>query len=263
MNFCRLMTTGIAVLLWTHSQLAGAEWIVFHESDGRELHAAFPVKPEVIWAELDSVATELEDALQVKATGQPIRVLLFSDQQSYIEQLSEEWPQCRHRKAIFVRKGDVSIICAYQSRTLSTDLRHEFTHAVLHQHLAFLPLWLDEGLAEMLEEKGSLRVASSRAAATRWKARLGWRVNFQTLEAIPAADAMDTGDYRDSWAAVYFLLNESTECRALLAEYIRAIHEGKDPGRFSEFSDSRIMNLPKRSTAYFRRIPVRAVNATR
>jgi hypothetical protein len=257
------MTFWITVFLWTYSRLESAEWIVSHQPEGRELHSAFPVKPEVIWAELDSVATELQETLQVKGTGQPIRVLLFVDQQSYVEQLSEEFPQCRHRKAIFARKGEVSVICAYQSRTLSTDLRHEFTHAILHQHLAFLPLWLDEGLAEMLEEKSSSRVSSSRAAATRWKARLGWRVNFKSLESLPAAEAMNDGDYRDSWAAVYFLMSESAEARGLLAEYISSIHGGKDPGRFSEFSDVRSMELSKRSTAYFRRIPVRAVGASR
>lgn len=263
MDFCRSMKGWIAVLLWTHSLFAGEQWIVTRVSEGRELHAAFPVEPELIWKELDSVATELQETLQVQGTGQPIRVLLFSDQKSYVEQLSEEWPQCRHRKAIFVRKGEVSVICAFRSRTLSVDLRHEFTHAILHQHLAFLPLWLDEGLAEMMEEKRSHRVASSRAAATRWKARLGWKVDFKMLEAIPAADAMDDGDYRDSWAAAYFLLHESPESRALLAEYVRSIHEGQDPGRFGEFSDARITDLAKRSTAYFRRIPVRALDAMR
>lgn len=254
------MKIWISVLLWTQSPLAGAEWVISHATEGRELHSEFAVEPVVVWAELDSVATELQETLQIKGTGQPIRVLLFSDQQSYVEQLSQEWPQCRHRKAIFVRKGDVSVICAFRSRTLNVDLRHEFTHAILHQHLAFLPLWLDEGLAEMLEEKRSQRVSSSRALATRWKARVGWKVNFKMLEAIPAADAMDDGDYRDSWAAVCFLLHESPESRALLAEYIRSIHEGQDPGRFSEFSDGRMTELAKRSTAYFRRIPVRAID---
>jgi len=241
----------------------GEEWVV-QERHGRfELYSQFEVVPRVLWDELNEVAEEVEELLQVKPASDPVRIVLFTDQQSYVASLGASLPQVRMRKAIFVRTGDVSRVYAYQSRTLTRDLRHEVTHALLHQHLPFLPLWLDEGLAEYLEETKPLRHTSSRASMVRWKARIGWKPELKSMEAIPSAEEMEPVDYRDSWAWVCFLLNESSQTRDLLVTYVNTIHKGGDPGPFSAFSAAITPHLEQRATAYFRRIPSRSLGMSR
>ncbi len=236
----------------------GGEWLVHEQHGNFELSSQFKIVPHVLWEELMDVSQELVRILQVIPTDDPVRIVLFTDQQSYVAALEPTFPQARIRKALFVRSGNVSRIYAYQSRTLAADLRHEVTHAFLHQHLPFLPLWLDEGLAEYLEEKRSERQTSSRASTVRWKARISWAPDLKLLEAIPSAEKMDPGDYRDSWAWVCFLLNESPETRDLLVKYLATIHQGGDPGLFSAFGESSMPDLSKRATSYLRRIPGRA-----
>jgi len=258
MKLLRLILFSSSIISLCVLQAAlGEEWLV-QERHGRfELYSQFEAVPTDLWDELNEVAQELEELLQVTPTTDPVSIVLFTDQQSYVSSLEASLPQVRLRKAIFVRTGDISRVYAYQSRTLIRDLRHEVTHAFLHQHLPFLPLWLDEGLAEYLEEARSLRYTSSRASMVRWKARIGWKPELKSMEAIPSAEEMEPADYRDSWAWVCFLLNESPQTRDLLVTYVDTIHKGGDPGPFSAFSAAVTPDLEKRASSYFRRIPSR------
>jgi len=259
MRLLRLILLAASIISLCAFQAAqGGEWLVHERHGNFELSSQFKIAPQVLWDELKDVSQELAKTLQVAPTEDPVRIVLFTDQQTYIAALAPGLPQVRLRKALFVRSGNVSSIYAYQSRTLAADLRHEATHAFLHQHLPFLPLWLDEGLAEYLEEKRSQRQTSSRASTVRWKARIGWKPDLKLLEAIPSAEKMEPGDYRDSWAWVCFLLNESPETQDLLVKYLATIHQGGDPGPFSAFGESSMPDLSKRAASYLRRIPGRA-----
>ena len=176
---------------------------------------------------------------------------------SYLQFLENTIPQSRQRKAIFYRNGDVYQVYAYRSRTLITDLRHEVTHAILHQHLPFLPLWIDEGLAEYLEEPEFSRSDSSRTKSARWKARIGWSPSLQALENIPNAESMDADDYRDSWAMTCMLLNESDTSLQALRDYLAVIHQGEAPGLFSKFQKTADSAVFSRANSYFRKMPIR------
>lgn len=245
--------------LFTHCMQSadGNKWVISEQMDNVELHAQFPTDSRVIWHHLKSVSDELTATLNVKSSGDPIQILIFADQRGYLEHLMATIPLCRHKKAIFVRVGHVSRIYAYQTRSLNADLRHEMTHALLHQHLPFLPLWLDEGLAEYFEEDLN-RGSSSRASNLRWKARVGWRPSLKSLEAIPSVEKMDADDYRDSWAWACLLMNESPESRQLLVTFLERIRDGKVPLRFSDFAETEIPDFSKRAISYFRKIPIRA-----
>ncbi|GIT30210.1 MAG: hypothetical protein Ct9H300mP1_22560 [Planctomycetaceae bacterium] len=52
------------------------------------------------------------------------------------------------------------------------DLRHEFTHGVLHSSLKRVPLWLDEGLAEYFEVVGPKPGGVNTEYPTGWPRRL-------------------------------------------------------------------------------------------
>jgi hypothetical protein len=224
-----------------------------------ELIAEFSIDPELVWVHIGEVQTELAACLNIRSSDEPIRIVLFADQKRYEQSLSAEFPQCRRRKAIFVRRGRESCLYSYQSRTLIQDIRHEFTHAILHQHLPFLPIWLDEGLAEYFEEPATSRMNSSRAANVRWKARIGWTPNLTSLESIPSANDIDADSYRDSWAWACLLMNESYESRDLLRDYCNRIHEGEAPPPFSQFLADKLPDLRRRSSSYFRKLTIRNV----
>ncbi len=234
-----------------------SRWVIEDKNGSVEVFAEFdPGMPE-LWQNVNDVAHELRELLAVEPNGKPIQIILFRDHDRYQQFLANKIPQSRQRKAIFYRNGDVYQVYAFRSRTLVTDLRHEVTHAILHQHLPFLPLWIDEGLAEYLEEPEFSRSDSSRTKTTRWKARVGWSPSLKSLEAIPNAESMDADDYRDSWAMTCLLLNESDSSRQALRDYLAVIHKGEAPGSFSEFLKTADSAVFSRANSYFRKMPIR------
>ena len=247
----------VLVALPLTSQAQQSRWVVEDQNGSVEVFAEFdPGMPE-LWQNVNDVAHELRALLDVEPNGKPIQIILFRDQGSYLRFLANTIPQSRQRKAIFYRNGDVYQVYAFRSRTLITDLRHEVTHAILHQHLPFLPLWIDEGLAEYLEEPEFSRSDSSRTKSARWKARIGWSPSLHALENIPNAESMDADDYRDSWAMTCLLLNESASSRQALRDYLAVIHKGEAPGPFSKFQKTVDSAVFSRANSYFRKMPIR------
>ena len=229
-------------------------WVV-EETRGEEtLYSEFPLDVAGVWKQLDSVSDELKNAVGIESSSEPVEVILFSTHASYVQYLSQKIPQARNRRAIFLRNGAVSQIYAWNSRTLMTDLRHEMVHVRIHQHLPFFPLWLDEGLAEYFEEEPGKRSVSSRRDSVRWKARLGMSPSLRALEGLPSAEAMNGDSYRDSWAWVSFLINDSRQSRGVLKQYLNLIHRGEAPGAFSQFAEAENPGLISRANSYFRKM---------
>lgn len=244
------MLIGIACL---HSEAADHKWLIQAQFESFSLLSDYPVDAEAIQGKLDHLAKELQDTLGVSSSGELVQIVLFASRSNYLTYLDSAVPASRHRRAVFVRKGSLTTIYCYRSETTMTDLRHEMTHAVLHQHLQFLPLWMDEGLAEYFEEEPNGRPHSSRTKGIRWKSAAGWTPDLSRLEKISAADDMDTSDYRDSWAMCSFLINESDDSRTLLRDYLQQIHDGKAPPRFSVSLNSVGIDWKGRSRVYFRK----------
>ncbi len=244
---------------WTccASHTVAQQWQVHETLGNLELFAEFPLLPDVVAAQLASVEAELKRDLDLAPSDDAkIQVIIFGSARSYRAYLAKRVPQALHRRAIFYRSGDQYQIYAYRHDRLLTDLRHEYTHAVLHRTLPFVPLWIDEGLAEYLEDQPERRARSSRLVAMRWKCRTGWRPDLLPLEAIPSADRMTSDHYRDSWAWTHFLLNESDQTRTLFHSYLAAISAGEAPGTFSEWATTRDPEVRKRVGSYFRRFRI-------
>ncbi|MFM7834436.1 MAG: hypothetical protein ACKPJD_21765, partial [Planctomycetaceae bacterium] len=74
------------------------------------------------------------------------------------------------------------------------------------------------------------------------------------LEKITAAEAMGADEYRNSWAWICFLINDSADSRQLLRSYVRQIHRGEAPGRFSEYAAAENSGLLSRANSYFRKM---------
>ena len=244
------MLIGIAAL---PAEAADHKWLVQAQFKSFSLLSDYPVDAEEIQEKLDHLVSELQITLGVSSRDEPVQIVLFENRSNYLTYLGSAVPASRHRRAVFVRKGSLTTIYCYRSDKTMTDLRHEMTHAMLHQHLQFLPLWLDEGLAEYFEEEPNGRPHSSRTKGLRWKSAAGWTPDLSRLEKIPAADDMDESDYRDSWAMCSFLINESDDSLALLRDYLQQIHDGKAPPKFSVSLNSVGLDWKGRSRVYFRK----------
>lgn len=227
-------------------------WLVEEQFETFSLLADFRVDAPEIQTQLMELSSELSDTLEIRPNGEPIQIVLFESRKNYLAYLGPTVPTSRDRRAVFVRKGPLTSIYCYRTDALMADLRHEMTHAILHQHLQFLPLWMDEGLAEYFEESPLQRPSSSRTKSVRFKAAVGWSPDLDRLERIAVALEMNSTDYRDSWALCSFLLNESDASRAFLREYLRLIHDGHAPPRFSEYMMTGD-DWQARAKAYFRK----------
>jgi hypothetical protein len=243
-----------AVLLCCVPAFGRDRWVVQEQRGSLLMYSEFEVDTERMWAELGEVDSELSEATGIRATAGRVEIVLFASRQSYLQYLSASVPQAAARRAIFLKNGEISQIYAYNSRSLVVDLRHELTHVRVHQHLPYAPLWLDEGLAEYFEEEEAARPRSSRREAVRWKARVGISPTLSSLERIRSAESMGAEEYRNSWAWVCFLINDSAVSRQVLQNYVRQIHRGEAPGRFSEYAAAENSDVLSRANSYFRKM---------
>lgn len=252
--------TSLFGILWfsaMFSQSVSAQTFTQHEQhDGFELFSEVRVGSAQIVSELAGVRSELQALLQLGAGDQNVKVVIFSSLQSYRKHLTPRLPAASRRRALFYKKGQTFCIYTFRHTELVTDLRHEYTHALLHQALPFVPLWIDEGLAEFLEERPASRKKSSRLAGMKWRCRTGWKPNLKQLENIPSASAMNADHYRDSWGWVCFLVNDSDSTRGLLRAYLQAISAGEAPGNFSGWVQTRDPEVINRVGSYFRRFRI-------
>lgn len=255
----RHLFTSLAVaMLLLSPQLATApadeiDWAVYQRIGRLEFFIEYPENAPGLAAELDSVAGELQQKVGLAQPADEVQVIVFRTAESYRAYLKPRIPEGVTRRAIYYREGDMHQIYAYRSTQLITDLRHEFTHAYLHQQLPYVPLWVDEGLAEYFEERPAARQRSSRLTAMKWRCRTGQTPRLQNLEQLGDAQSMTSAHYRDSWAWIYFLLTESDQSRALLSQYLQAISAGEAPGSFTSFEGDRQLQVTNRMGSYFRR----------
>ena len=228
-------------------------WVTHQKTGDLEFFGEVLLPCANVSAQLEGVKQELVSKLGLVGNGGSVQVVVFASRTSYQNYLQSKIPEAKNRRAIFYQSGDLFQIYTFNHAELMTDLRHEYTHALLHQSMPFVPLWLDEGLAEYLEEVPAIRSSSARLKAMRWKCRTGWKPNLVELERIPSAASMDSDDYRNSWAWVSYLLNDSEASRKYLRTFVQAISAGEAPGNFSDWLTRRDPEVAKRVGSYFRR----------
>lgn len=231
----------------------GQGWVTHAKLGKIECFAEFSLDVNSVNSQLQSVRSEFETRLQLNSTEPDVQVIVFASQQNYRNYLREKLPEAVSRRAIFYQNGSLNQIYTFRHQDLVTDLRHEYTHALLHAALPFVPLWIDEGVAEFFEEQKPVRDRSSRLKSVKWKSRTGWKPSIRDLERIPAAASMTSDDYRDSWAWIHYLLNNPSY-RKHLTSYLQAISAGEAPGPFSDWLAARDTEVVKRVGSYFRRI---------
>ncbi len=199
--------------------------------------------------EADVLAT-----LDLAATQAPIEIYILAGRKSYAEFVGRQAPTAINRRAAFAKNEDgIGRVFVYIHEDFEVDLRHELTHAVLHSSLPFVPLWLDEGIAEYFEVTAEDRPSRNpHQARLKWAMRLLWRPNLERLEQKTSLSEMSQEDYRESWAWVHFLLHGPNDVQRVLPDYLRSIQSGDPPGPLSKTLDAKIPNAGRRMVTHLK-----------
>jgi len=239
--FCGLIL-GLAPLF------ADAGWVEERELGPYLIRSEFALRDvQGLVDDLTDLQTDLEKTLNLTCEPGEIQIHLFRSRWGYVDYLSKRVPEGTKRQALFVQGTDAGRVYAYRHQGIETDVRHETTHALLHTALPYVPLWLDEGIAEYFEVSPGLREKRHpHRRELQLAIRFGWKPSLERLEAKRDLLDMDGKDYRDAWGIVHFLLHGPPAAREALGVYFEEIHSGKAPTPLSQSLRRRIPNLEQR-----------------
>lgn len=247
-----LLSAFVLTALVASSVRASDTWVDRQVIGRFQLQSEVPIRQSKVLAEflqsLPQHEADIAATLGLTLNHKPIVINVFQDQRRYREFIARQAPEARNRRALFVKSETHGSVYAYLHADVITDLRHETTHAILHSSLPFLPLWIDEGLAEYFEVAREQRASDHpHLRRTKLDARLilAWRPSLVKLEAVRDQSAMTTRNYRESWAWTHFLLHGPVEARATLARYLAELEAHEPPGPFSA-KLRRIWSKPER-----------------
>ncbi len=189
------------------------------------LHSDVKLKSDdPLLLELQELRKQIAQTLELDLGERQVEVYLFKDEPSYHKFLAQNYPGLPPRRAYFVGTGKKLAVYTVWTERIREDLRHEFTHGVLHGALSFVPLWLDEGLAEYFELPVAPGVPREDYLGDLSQLlKNGWLPNLQRLEYLDASGEMQRLDYAESWAWVHWMLHNNPQTRASLLEYL---HQG-------------------------------------
>ncbi|WP_437228262.1 hypothetical protein SH661x_000808 [Planctomicrobium sp. SH661] len=185
--------------------------------------------------QLKSIREDLTNSLELPPAHRPVVIHLFGDEQRYSQYMQARHPNLPPRRAFFIGSPTELGVYAHWSPNVSEDLRHEYTHGVLHASLRTVPLWLDEGLAEYYETQTDTprRLHREHTQQLAIAVKNGWRPDLARLEKIEEVPKMGLADYREAWAWVHYLMNDAPGGRELLVNYCQALRKSDKPPRFS------------------------------
>lgn len=212
----------------------GDDWVVDEQRDNIELRSEFPLDTANLdgaFVTIQNLEQDLQTLLRLPPGSGVIEINLFRTKSSYQSYLTPRVPEGVSRQALFVSGVDRGRVYVYRHWGYETDLRHECTHALLHNSLPFVPMWLDEGLAEYFEVPAAQRAQHHpHLGELRRRMLIGWNPDLKTLESKTALREMDAADYRESWAWVHFMLHGPIEVRQILADYLYDVEQGHPAG---------------------------------
>lgn len=184
--------------------------------------------------ELTVLRNDMVRLLDAPVSDEPIYVYLFEDSDRYERYMAEHHPLLPTRRAFFIKSDTTLRVYAYWGERVAEDLRHEVTHAYLHAVFPYLPLWLDEGLAEYFEtgrgtqgiHRGHIELlAEANAAGT-------WHPDLDRLESMTNIGEMDQLAYAESWLWIHFAVYEPTRAE-LLRRYLQSLKTDGEAIRMS------------------------------
>lgn len=202
--------------------------------------------------ELHELRDEVRARLQLPRQRRPVTVYLFRDEARYTQYMEARYPNLPARRAFFIGTPGELAVYAYWGAQVREDLRHEYTHGLLHASLHQVPLWLDEGLAEYFEviPNSPGRINHDHADGLAEMLLNGWRPDLKRLEQLDDVAQMQQADYREAWAWVHYLLNESDASRDVLLSYLADLKSPVSPPLFAPRLAREIPRAADRLAAY-------------
>lgn len=202
-------------------------------------------------AELTELREDVAETLRLTPSNQPVVVYLFADEQRFADYMRATWPDLPFRRAWFFGNPFELAVYTYWGERVQEDLRHEFTHGVLHGALRRVPLWIDEGLAEYFEISGHPGVVRPVTAKRLSEALAnGWRPDMLRLEQITDVRSMTQADYEESWAWVHYLLHSSEESKSILVNWLQELATRATPELLSNRLRREGLGSPDRFSSY-------------
>ncbi|MEZ6045793.1 MAG: DUF1570 domain-containing protein [Planctomycetaceae bacterium] len=220
--------------LLTESLQGAGDWVEVTEGDTFICRSEVRIGQKELPQMLKNLRSQIDSTLGFEKSDGLLELYLFQNRRNFTEYVSQRIPEGASRQALYVKGEDRSRIYIFNHSDVRDDIRHECTHAIIHQSLPYIPLWMDEGIAEYFEIEHQARVSgNSHLADLRFAMFLRHKPNLRSLEQLGSLTEMSKSDYRDAWAWIHFLLHESEESRQLLLDYLKTIREGEPPGPFS------------------------------
>lgn len=187
--------------------------------------------------DLMKLREDVSETLELPLGSKQVMVYLFSNELEYNQYLQHMFPNYPPRRAYFIQTPGKSLaVYTWWGEKIQEDLRHEFTHGLLHASLQTVPLWLDEGLAEYFEvagsESGQINVEHAHTLAK--SLQNGWRPDMERLERLEKVEQMQRADYREAWAWVHYMLHGSPETRDVLLAYLQDLRNNSRPESLRE-----------------------------
>lgn len=174
-----------------------------------------------ILEQMVDLCRDVEEVLLIPPPERPIQVNLFKSKDSFEAFLIPRIPSAKGRSAIYVDDPEGGQIYLWHHPDIEQDVRHECTHAILHQSFQEIPLWLDEGLAEYFEVRRE-DWAENHPYLVEFKTVLNSQSvqRLEALEALEHVNQLTPEDYRSAWAWVHFLMHGPTPAREEFRQYL-------------------------------------------
>lgn len=202
--------------------------------------------------DLKKLRGDVLNVLELTPSEQPVVVYLFENEQLYYDYLKSTWPMLPYRRAYFFGNSYELAVYTSWGDKIQEDLRHEFTHGLLHSTLRTVPLWLDEGIAEYFEEAGDEPGVVKRKAVERLSLAMtnGWKPSMTRLEGLKEVADMGQSDYEESWAWIHFMLHADPAVRQVLIDYLADLRTTPNPEPLSNRLDETMLTATDRFSSY-------------
>lgn len=233
------VTATLLAVLAGPRRAAATDWIVQRQIGPIEVRSETPLNGRLANAlgELPLLRSDLRRTLGVVYSDKPIELNVFASPQSYADHLAVRIPGVSGKAALFQTGVDRDRLYAVDTRNIAIDLRHECTHAFLHSRTKYVPLWLDEGIAEYFEVPASQRATGNphlkeirprRMAIVRRVMASSTlpNANLERLEALRTLDDMQSAEYAEAWAWVHFMIHGPEPVRQVLRQTIADLSAG-------------------------------------
>ena len=185
--------------------------------------------------ELIALRKQISQILDLPIQQQVVVVYIFSSELECRAYLNTSYPGLPERRAYFVGTPRELAVYTFWGDRIQEDIRHEYTHGLLHAGLKAVPLWLDEGLAEYFEVPGPVPGTINNDYTSRLRGLVAnsWRPDLKRLERLEEFSQMQRVDYQEAWAWVHFLLHSSPDTQHILLSYLRDLREDANPNPLS------------------------------